>query len=215
MFTGVVGVSAVRSMSDGGGGYGAPGQASVLRFDGRRVRRLPCGAQACGPVAKTPYAHFVRCGQTLATSQLTKRAARAGHKPSAPRRLRGAPPPARARLRWSSGGSRPDNHRWIHRDRARRLSCGGSSPQTPADGSARQGVPGGGDFCGDGGALVRGRRACALRELTRRGCSNAANEVSVVSSAARPRACAPACSRRTRRPPQHEPAPGTPCCATL
>jgi hypothetical protein len=30
-------------------GKGAPGQASALHFGGRRVRRLPCGAQSFGP----------------------------------------------------------------------------------------------------------------------------------------------------------------------
>jgi len=51
-----------------------------------------------------------------------------GHEPCASRHLRGAPPPARARLCWTSGGLRDEtNQRW----------------------TSRQALPVGGDFCGD------------------------------------------------------------------
>ena len=80
------------------GGKDAPGQASALHFGGRRVRRLPCGTRSSGPSPKlsslTAFAPF----RQSATSQCTKRAARAGRKPSVPQRQRGALPPARARL---------------------------------------------------------------------------------------------------------------------
>ncbi len=51
----------------------------------------------------------------------------------------------------------------------------------------------------------------ALRELTRGGCLNAANAVSEVSSAARPRTEHRSAVGAKRRPPQHEPAPGVAC----
>ena len=57
----------------------------------------------------------------------------------------------------------------------------------------------------------RSARASALRQLTRGGCLNAANEVSTVSSAARPRTEHRSAVGAKRRPPQHEPAPGAAC----
>jgi len=54
-------------------------------------------------------------------------------------------------------------------------------------------------------------RASALRCLTRRGCLNAANAVSAVSSAARPRTEQRSAVAAKRRPPQHEPPAGTAC----
>jgi hypothetical protein len=51
----------------------------------------------------------------------------------------------------------------------------------------------------------------ALRQLTRRGCLNAANEVSAVSSAARPRIEQRSAVDAQRRPPPHERPAGCPC----
>jgi hypothetical protein len=50
-----------------------------------------------------------------------------------------------------------------------------------------------------------------LRRLTRRGCLNEANAVSAVSFAARPRTEHRSAVGAQRRPPQHEPPPGTAC----
>jgi len=63
---------------------------------------VPCGAQARGPVAELATRTGARCAQTTATSQSTKRAARAGHELCAPRHCIGAaaggPPAARRTL---------------------------------------------------------------------------------------------------------------------
>jgi len=53
--------------------------------------------------------------------------------------------------------------------------------------AARQAVPGRGDFWSDEQRRAGVGARSALRCLTRRGCSSAANAVSVASSAARPR----------------------------
>jgi len=75
----------------------------------------------------------------------------------------------------------------------------------------RQVAPGGGDFCGDEERRAEVGARSALRELTRGGCLNAANAVSEVSSAARPRTEHRSAVGAKRRPPQHEPAPGAAC----
>ena len=110
-----------------------------------------------------------------------------GHETSASRRRKGALPAARPRLRRGSGGIRSASHQGG--PRGRRYPAGAISGATRS--------------AGQGSA-----RASALRQLTRRKCLNAANEV---SSAARPR-----CEQRSavgaqRRPPQHEPLPGAAC----
>ncbi len=54
-------------------------------------------------------------------------------------------------------------------------------------------------------------RASALRQLTRRGCLNAVSAANEVSSAARPRTEQRSGVDAQRRPPPHEPAPGSAC----
>ena len=102
-------------------------------------------------------------------------------------------------------------------------------------GSARRAVPGGGDFCGDEKHKPGVGARSALRQLTRRSCPNVESAANAVSSATRPRGDAVrpgrmavpadchapgarpcACKRKgrsevgaQRRPPQHEPLPGT------
>ena len=85
-------------------GKGAPEQASALHFGGRRVRRLPCGARSSGPSTNSLRSLRSASFKQVSTSQSTKRAARAGQKPSAPQRRRGALPPARAHLCWNCVG---------------------------------------------------------------------------------------------------------------
>jgi hypothetical protein len=60
-----------------------------------------------------------------------------------------------------------------------------------------------------GSGSARAQRA--LRDLTRRGCSNEANAVSAVSSAARPRTEQRSAVGAQRRPPPNEPPPGSAC----
>jgi len=75
--------------------------------------------------------------------------------------------------------------------------------------SARQVVPGGGDFwSGEEHSPGVGARS-ALRALTRRICLNAANAVSVVSYATRPQGEYRSEVGAKRRPHQREPLPGT------
>ena len=78
-------------------------------------------------------------------------------------------------------------------------------------GGSRQAVPGRGDFCGDEKRRPAVGARSALRRLTRRSCSNAANAVRAVSSATRPRAEHRSAVGAQRRPPQHEPLAGSAC----
>jgi hypothetical protein len=80
-----------------GRGWGYAGAAEAVRPGGS----LPCGARSRGP-SQTRYVRCAHCAQTIATSQMTKRAGARGHEPCAPRRLRcapTAPPPAALRNR--------------------------------------------------------------------------------------------------------------------
>ncbi len=78
--------------------------------------------------------------------------------------------------------------------------------------AARQAVfVGRGDFWGFDPRSPEVGRACALQELTRRGCLSGMSKANEASSAA-PTSCrAPQRSRCTRRPTQHEPLPNTAC----
>ena len=83
--------------------------------------------------------------------------------------------------------------------------------KTANGGRARQAVPGRGDFWGGEERRIEVERACAHQYLTRRVCLSEAerSERSELCGATSIRA--PQRSRRTRRPPQHEPRPGTAC----
>ena len=80
--------------------------------------------------------------------------------------------------------------------------------------AARQAVTGRGDFWGFDPHSPEVGRACAHQYLTRRGCLSAMSAANVASSAAPTSSRVPQRSRRTRRPPQHEPRPGTACRAS-
>src|SRR5450755_1022922 len=130
----------------------------------------------------TRYVRCAHCARTDAASQLWMRAARAAASPP----LLGA------------SEARPD---LPERTFAQTLVVFANT----AVGASRQAVPGGGDFCGDEKRRTGVGARSALRRLTRRVCSNAANEVSVVSYAARPQAEHRSGVGAKRRPPQHEP----------
>jgi len=167
-------------------GKGVPGQAAPLRFSGRRCAPTALRCSVSWPVAKlTALTAFAAFKQT-ATSQLTKRAARAGHEPCAARRLRGAAQPTRARL-------------------CRNVACLGEKHQRCLSGRWH---PAGAISVATRSAGPRSARASALRQLTRGVCLNAANAVSAVSLAARPRTEHRSAVGAKRRPPQHEPPPG-------
>jgi len=176
-------------LSTVGASKGAGGQPSALHcLPSLREGSLRCSVS--WPRRRTHYAHFVSSVQTTAASQITKRAARAGHEPCAPRLRRGAPPAARPRLCRTTELLVLRGTQWW---------------------KSRQAVPGRGDFCGDEKHRARVGARSALRKLTRRGCLNGAHEVSVVSSAARPWTEHRSAVAAQRRPPQHEPLPGTAC----
>ena len=160
-------------------------QAAKLRFGGR-LRRLPCGARSRGPVAQLAARTGVRYAQTVATSQSTKRAARAGHELCAPRRLTGASRPA------ATPASR------------QRLACSTKRHRRClASGGTRQGR-----FVRRRGTQHRGRRAYShasssdLPRLFERSAQR------VASYAARPRGEYRSAVGPKGRPPHHEPLPG-------
>ena len=152
-------------------------------------RRLPCGAQAHGLVANSLRANPCGLGAAFKQSrrsQSTRRAARAGHGPCAPRRLTGASRPARARLCGNARGVQ------------------GKTTKTP---TSRQAVPGRGDFCGDEERSAGVGARSALRPHACRICLSAARQ-RVASYAARPRGEHRSGVGPTGRPPQHEPLAG-------
>ena len=80
-----------------------------------------------------------------------------------------------------------------------------------SDGSARQAVPGGGDFWGGEERSSEFGARSALRELTRRDCLSAESVANEASFATRPRAEHHSAVAAQQRPLQHEPLPGTAC----
>ena len=160
-------------------------QVAKLRFGGR-LRRLPCGARSRGPVAQLAARTGVRYAQTVATSQSTKRAARAGHELCAPRRLTGASRPAAA----------PASRQRLACSTKRHRRC-------LASGGTRQGR-----FVRRRGTQHRGRRAYSrasssdLPRLSERSAQR------VASYAARPRGEYRSAVGAQRRPPDNEPLAG-------
>jgi len=155
-------------------------------------RTVRVRAQCIVPVARrtTHCAHCVRCVRTSAPSQSTKRAARAATSPAllgaSQARCDGLPAPAFVEA----------------------LAVRGRIQTT---GSARQAVSVGGDLWGDEERRLGVGARSALRGLTRRTCPNAANAVSAVSCATRPRAEHRSAVGAKRRPPHHEPPADTAC----
>ena len=138
---------------------------------------------------RTHYAHCVRCVQTAAPSQMTKRAARAATSPAllgASEALRSLPGRAFAGPWRGFVGTR---NRWCSRQAVLRAGavCGGEK--------RRPGV---------------GARS-ALRHLTRRPCLSAVSAANVASWATRHRAEHRSAVAAKRRPPQSARARGTAC----
>ncbi len=153
-------------------------RASLRRSAG--YSRLRCGARSRGPSPNS--LRSLRCAtfKQAATSQFTKRAARAGHEPCAPRRLRGALRPPRTHL-CGNACSAPEKSKSGNVPQGSPCSPSQTQNGGSAAGGTRQGR-----FLGRRGAEVQGRRACALQQLTRRGCLNEMSVANGVSSAARP-----------------------------
>ena len=170
-------------------GKGAPGQDTPLRLGGLRFAPTPLRCSVSWPRRGTHFAHCVRYVQTAATSQLTIRAAREATSPA----LLGAS----AALRALSG-----------RAFAGRLVFHSTRREAR---SARQAVPGGGDFCGGEERRASVGARSAFRRLTRRNCLSAVSAANAASFATRLKAEHHSGVGAKRRPPQGEPPPGTAC----
>ena len=171
-------------------GKAGSGQAAALRWSGRRCAPTALRCSVSWPVAKlTALTSFAPFKQT-ATSQFTKRAARAATSPAllgAPQARCGLPEPRSA-------------------DTAEVFAA-----NTNTRGLRGKGCPLGAIWVATSSAGPGSARASAHQHLTRRGCLNAANEVSAVSSAARPRTEQRSAVGAQRRPPPHERPAGSPC----
>ena len=160
---------------------------------------------------ETHYAHFVRCVQTIATSQMTKRAARAATSPGLAGRAGQSPAVRKAQtVHWTvcvpahllgASDTRCRNlpghafalaasllsEKLPHRTHARLPPLRRFSSGPPPRSRRGRRYPSGAMSVATRSAGSRSARASALRHLTRRSCLSAANEVSVASSATRPR----------------------------
>jgi hypothetical protein len=190
---GMAGCGPLVSLNDGfacGGrrGKGACGQAATLHWSGLRFAATALRCSVSWPRRRTHSARFALFAQTTATSQTTKRASRAATSPA----LLGAPEarrnlPARAFA-----------------------DTAAVFPTNATAGGLRGGrCPAGAIWVATSSAGPGSARASAPRHLTRRGCLNAANAVSAVSSAARPRTEQRSAVDAQRRPPPNEPPPGS------
>jgi len=179
--------------------------------------RLRCGARL-GVAPQTHFAHFVRYVQTGAASQFWMRAARADSKAALLAATEIAPCGYHL-PRCNGCGLRRKHHLrlaaplrpLLTRLKARRsIRLGFSSQRTERLQRGRRhpagAISGATSSAGPGSA-----RASAHPYQTRRVCLNAANEVSEVSYAARPRTEQHSAVGAKRRPPQHEPPPGAAC----
>ena len=183
-------VGFVRS---GRGGKGTPRQATKLRLGGLRCAPTPLRCAVSWPRRGTHFAHCVRYVQTAATSQLTLRAAREATSPV----LLGASEALRALSGRAFAG------RLVFHSTRREAR------------SARQAVPGGGDFCGGEERRSSVGARSALRNLTLRSCLSVESEANAASSATRLKAEHHSGVGAKRRPPRHESPAGTACRATL
>lgn len=224
-------------------GKGPSGQATALRWSGRRVRRLPCGRwrlqaprrapgteqsagtvpcpgalrRSRGPVAElTPLTAFDFV-QTAATSQMWMRAARAAASPG----LAGRAGPWGPAVRKAQTGPRTvcvpahllsaPEARCSLPGRAFVVGCRLVFIDKSKPLAARQALSVRGDvWSGEEHSPEVGAQS-ALRHLIRRGCLNAANEVSAVSSATRPQDEHRSAVGAKRRPPQWEPLAESAC----
>ncbi len=169
---------------------------ACMRKGARQARNSPQGlsrvrARFVGLVARrrTRFVHFVRCAQTVATSQSTIRAARAATSPA----ILGAP----EALRSLSG-------------RAFAVKRGVLLTRTTLVAS-RQALHGRGDLCGGEERKPSVGARSALRELTRRSCLSAVSAANEASSATRLKAEHHSAAGAQRRPPHHESLAGGAC----
>lgn len=165
-------------------GKGESGQASALHWNGLRCAPTPLRCSVSRPRRITRFVRRAHCTQTDATSQMTMRAPRAAASPvllGAPEARRGLPGLAFA-------------DRWclVVVERTKPVA-------------ARQACSAGGTLWGGEEHRPEVGARSAHPHLTRRGCLNAANEVSAVSSATRPQDGHRSAVGAKRRPPQWAP----------
>ncbi len=210
----------VRFACHGWRGKGTFGQAAALRWSGLRFAPTALCSSVSRPRRRTRYVRFAHTAQTAAASQLLIRAARGGRKPwpcrpRQPRRA-GRSPGTNSPLDCSCPGSPARRSRSAPQPaRTRLCESVWLSPRKTTAGTARQAVLGGGDFCGDEQHRPGLGARSAHPHLTRRGCLSGVSEANVASSAARARTEQRSGVGAKRRPPQHEPPPGTACGAAL
>ena len=191
------------------------GRGASLR---RSTLRVDCPA-VLGLVARrsTHCVRYALSAQTDATSQWWKRAARAATSPD----LAGRAVPGGTAVRKAQTVPRTvcvPAH-LLGASQARRNLPARAFAATvevfAANTSQRRlrgkGCPLGAIWVATSSAGPGSARVSAHQELTRRGCLNAANEVSAVSSAARPRTEQRSAVDAKRRPPPHERPVGSPC----
>ena len=153
------------------------------------AHRLPCGARPCGPSHNS--LRSLRSLRSDRVRQVRSRGALRARATGPP--LLGAPQ-ARCHLP-GRGFAEPT------------VVCDGRPPSRPS----RQAVPGRGDLWGGEEHRAGVGARSALRDLTRRTCPSAVSAANVASCAARPQAEHRSEVGAKRRPPQHEPLPGTAC----
>jgi len=203
---------------DRNGSKGACGQA---RGASRRRPALRAGCPAMLGLA-APAPNSLRSLRSLrsdsvAESEDNSRCAR-GRKPCASRRLRGAPracPHAPLLLHQWVGSSRTplpiQRIRFVHRSGLAKSMRLVEQALLAHTAPSRQAVPGGGDFWGEEQRRAGLGARSALGCLTRRRCLSAVSAANVASSAPRARTEQRTAVGAQRRPPQHEPLPGTAC----
>jgi len=171
----------------------APGQEARPLARHKQSTGLFVSGLACSgpwPRRKTRSVRFAHCARTVAPSQMTMRAARAGHEPCAARRHRGAPAAApQPRLSKPDLGSRERSHRC--------MSGRGCPPGALSESASSAGL--------------RAARASALRGLTHGNCLSAVSEANEASFAVRPQAEQRSEVGAKRRPTQSARPAGTPC----
>ena len=198
-------------------GKGTPGQAAALRLGGRRCAPTPLRCSVSWPRRRTHYAPCGRCVRTASTSQKTKRAARAATSPGLAGRAGPGGPAVRKAQAVPRTACVPAH---LLGTSEARLHLPGRAFAEPAVACGPRRTGGGlrGRRCPRGAISVATRsaapgsaRVSALRELTCRGCSNAATAGRAVSSAARPWREHRSAVGLPGRPPQPEPPAGSAC----
>ena len=178
-----------RSRVGVGRGKGPSGQPGALRWSGLRCAQTALRCSHPRPRRRTHCVRFAHSVQTAATSQMTIRASRGATGAA----LLGAP---------EARSSLPG-----------RAFAGvlGLFVARNTSATARQAVPGGGDFCGGEERRTSVGARSALRRLNRRSCLSGESAANAASSATRLKTEHRSGVGAQRRPPQHEPPAGTAC----